>query len=692
MTRLGLQKRVGKRAAPLAGRRHRPLAWVVAGALVLAGMHAASAAPLKIPAEHPRIFFTAADVAGFRTQLQGRYAPQAGDGPRRIIRENGFAYVIGSDRAAAARAIAAAVKLCTPEVSKSPQGARDNFEDLLDIAICYDWCFPVLGPARETLRSPLVDAMEKHDYLKKMNRGPGHNMSTENSLAALAAGLALHGEHPNAEHWMREARRVVVEECMSGYLDKLCPDGDDFEGTQYHGARYQGEAIGCWLWFKGTGENLFTPEHPQLIRAVNWRLYLLEPFLENQRPFHLNQGDTTHRGISARNVTSAACLSLAAGDPYAGWYATLGGLTGWEATVLKPTTIKNPGEGLPLHRFFRRNMAVVRSGWDISENSKDTLFTFTCRDYMQGWHCHQDVNHFTIARRGELAIDSGVYAGNSDHARNYQRATIAHNSILVYDPAEPLPADVTARDGGQVFRNDRSFLARTGVALVGWQTYDRSDFRAFGVGDGYYYMCGDGTRAYNYTDFRKVEHFTREIVHVSQVDPPVIVVFDRVTATKPAARKTWLLHTIEEPRIAGATVTVRHREGQLTVHSLLPKNPVIAAVGGPGKQFWVADPGQNYPAARKGTDADDQGWHGNWRIEISPATVAATHHFLTVLYPCDPGSAAPVSTLIEASGRVGCEVAVAGRRFRVLFNATGPTGGTFNEAAFAISDPQAPQD
>src|SRR5260221_9260186 len=180
-------------------------------------------------------------------------------------------------------------------------------------------------------------------------------MSTETALSPLAAGLALHGEHPNAEQWMLDARRVVVDECIAGHQDKLCPDGDDFEGTQYHGARYQGEGIWCWIWFKATGENLFTPQHPQLIHAVDWWIYMLEPFHDDHRPFHLSQGDTTHRGIANRNVTSAAGLSLAARDPYAGWYAAQGGLTGWEAVVLKPDAIKAPGNGLPLHKFFRPN-------------------------------------------------------------------------------------------------------------------------------------------------------------------------------------------------------------------------------------------------------------------------------------------------------------------------------------------------
>jgi heparin/heparan-sulfate lyase len=555
--------------------------------------------------------------------------------------------------------------------------ANSDFEDLIDIALCYDWCHVALGDARATLARTLIAAMEEHDYPRRMRRGPGHNMQTENSLAAQAAGLALYGEHPRAEHWLRESRAAVVDEAMTGHLDRFCPDGGDFEGVQYHGARYQGEGIFAWVWLKGTGENLFTPDHPHLMNGVNWWIYLLEPHLDG---VHIVQGDTNNRGIMERNAISAACLSLGANDPHAGWYA-LKRLRGWAAVALRPEVSRPPADGLPPYRFFRMGMAAIRSGWDIGPNSRDTLFTFLCRDYMQGWHCHQDVNHFTISRRGELAIDSGVYAGNSQHMRDYARRTIAHNSLLVYDPEEPLPPGVNTRDGGQVFHNDEQSLKRTGAPPLGWRTYDSCDFKAFGVGPGYYYMCGDGTQAYNYRDFRKVDRLTREVVYIHEVDPPVVVVFDRIVATKPESRKTWLLHTIHEPQVSGRTTTVSEKEGQLIVQSLLPDQAQIEVVGGPGREYWVADPGVSCPPPNGRI-------RGSWRLEISPSAASTADEFLTVLYPCDPGAAAPVSRVVRQADRTGCHVLVNGSEYTLLFNPRGETGGTFNGIPFATTDPQ----
>ncbi|HXG10172.1 MAG TPA: heparinase II/III family protein [Gemmataceae bacterium] len=637
---------------------------------------AAPPAPvLNVPREHPRIFFTKNDLAEFKKWMNGKPVT-AGASGRAAIRGHGFNYVVLGDKESAERAIQAALSLCRPGLGST---VNSHFEDIFDIAICYDWCHAALSPEAKTrLATTLAEAMDKYDYTTRMRRGPGHNMTTENALGALAAGLALYGEHPNAAKWIREACKAVLDEAMNGYLDKLCPDGGDFEGTQYHGARYQGEAIFAWLLLKGAGINVFTPQYPHLMNGVNWWIYILEPHLNYQ---HLQYGDTNHRGIMARNVLSALCLACGADDPYAAWYASKGPIAGWEAVVFRPKQIKAPSEGLPPYKFFRMGMAVIRSGWDIGPGSRDTLFTFICRDYMLGWHCHQDANHFTLSRRGELAIDSGVYRGNSPHMYDYARRTIAHNSMLIYDPAEPLPPHVRTRDGGQVCHHDPqgAWMKRTGLTEIAWRTYDTADFKTFGVGDTYYYLCGDATRAYNLKDFKKCEWFTREIIYIKEIDPPVIVIFDRVVATKPTSKKTWLLHTHEEPRISGMTVIVREQEGQLTVQSLLPANPQIRVVGGPGKEYWVDDPGINVEASV----------YGRWRLEVSPSTEQASDLFLTVLYPCDPGSAPPASRVIARGGRTGCEVAVAGKKYEILFNTKGDNGGTFNGQPFATTDPNA---
>src|SRR5262245_38999996 len=351
----------------------------------------AAAAALKVPKDHPRIFFTKDDLGTFKERMKGKPLA-AGNSGRAAIRGHGFNYAVLGDKASAERAIQAALAMCKPGLGSN---VNSHFEDIFDIATCYDWCHAALSPQdKAKLAATLAEAMDKHAYTTKMRRGPGHNMTTENSLGALSAGLALYGEHPNAEKWIREACQAVLDEAMKGYLDKLCPDGEDYEGTQYHGARYQGEAIFAWLLLKGTGINAFTSKYPHLMNGVNWWIYVLEPHVEYR---HLQYGDTNHREIAARNVLSALCLSAGAYNPYAAWYASKGPMAGWEAVAFGAPVPKPPSEGLPTYKFFRMGMAVVRSGWNIGPQSRDTLFTFMCRDYLLGWHCHQDANHFTLS-------------------------------------------------------------------------------------------------------------------------------------------------------------------------------------------------------------------------------------------------------------------------------------------------------
>jgi hypothetical protein len=58
--------------------------------------------------------------------------------------------------------------------------------------------------------------------------------------------------------------------------------------------------------------------------------------------------------------------------------------------------------------------------------------------------------------------------------------------------------------------------------------------------------CGNATTAYSY---HKLRYFNRQIVHLR---PDAVVVFDRVISENPAFKKTFLLHTLNEPAVRGS--------------------------------------------------------------------------------------------------------------------------------------------
>ena len=123
---------------------------------------------------------------------------------------------------------------------------------------------------------------------------------------------------------------------------------------------------------------------------------------------------------------------------------------------------------------------VMRSGW-----GKDaTWIEFACGPYFAK-HDHLDTNHFVIYHKGYLAIDAGAdYTDTeSPHYLNQYRRTIAHNTMLVYQPGERFfwgenlwPA---ANDGGQ--RMDSSRFWNSVRSLEDWRStrdlWDRGPHR-----------------------------------------------------------------------------------------------------------------------------------------------------------------------------------------------------------------------
>ena len=98
----------------------------------------------------------------------------------------------------------------------------------------------------------------------------------------------------------------------------------------------------------------------------------------------------------------------------------------------------------------------ARSSWDEDA----TYFFFKCGDRFAG-HQHMDVGNFLIYRHEQLVGDGGHYDSfSTSHCVNYYLRTIAHNTILVFDPDEKRDeyytkkigirgGPVTGNDGGQ---------------------------------------------------------------------------------------------------------------------------------------------------------------------------------------------------------------------------------------------------
>jgi hypothetical protein len=278
----------------------------------------------------------------------------------------------------------------------------------------------------------------------------------------------------------------------------------------------------------------------------------------------------------------------------------------------------------------------ARSSWD--ENA--TYFFFKCGDRFTA-HQHLDVGHFLIYKREELAGDGGHYDSfGPSHDVNYHLRTIAHSTMLVYDPDEKWPGiragEVTGNDGGQAHNwpHHNGAVEDAAEWEKGRALYDIADIVAFEDRGSYLYVAGDCTRAY---DSKKLEEFTRQIVFLR---PGTFVVFDRVTSTRPEFKKTWLLQAMKEPATTSGRLVVTNGEGRLHIQTLLPKEAAVRLVSGDDLYTYG---GRSYPPDR------DTGPAPECRIEVSPSKPARTDYFLHVLTATE----ASVAAVPEAVAEVG---------------------------------------
>ena len=322
---------------------------------------------------------------------------------------------------------------------------------------------------------------------------------------------------------------------------------------------------------------------------------------------------------------------------------------------LRAASDRHEGMDLILYNGGWLGQIIARNGWD--ENQAAVLMKIGCRSTAN--HEHNDAGQFQLFYRAMLAGDTGSYDKYGDpHHYWYHQATVAHNSLLIYNPALS-DADRGYYSGGQthkweshdfsVWKDDAEH--RTG-SVTGVR-YGYADARE--TKPTYAYIAGNITPAY---DAATVSEVTRRMLAVFDTKtaetPLIFFVFDRITATDPSFKKTFLLHTPTEPTIDGKTVTVKNGEGKLVLQSVFG-GETIAKIGGAGGNYVVN--GKQLAPCKNGDD-------GYWgRVEISPAPGNATDDLLHAIFLCDAdGSpdlkATPIENGIVRGARLGSVAAV----------------------------------
>lgn len=645
----------------------------------------------------PRMLVAEADAFCGLPALRARYA--AGGRPSDDMAGQALSWLLTGDEAFAKRALAG-----LPENQSKGRKGSNLYILFIERALTFDWlyAYPGFDPAlKERVAGELVDGavrMLEKQSLADPAQASYHNY-TLREVALASFALTAVERHPSVEGRaapLREQARLALNNILET-TDLVDPEGSYHESMDYMRITFAPLALLAELRRTTTGEDP-ARSHGLFRNMGPTYLYKVLPDGttarddDNEFPY-LMALDNVVLGYAVHRFK----------DPFAAWVLRK---SGWlpedwdipvlrflwdDATVVPRDPVATTESELPRVRLFPGvGHLVMRSGWE----SDATWIEYTCGPYFAK-HDHLDTNSFTIYHKGHLAIDAGAdYTDTeSPHYLNQYRRTIAHNSLLVYQPGERFfwsenhwPA---ANDGGQRMDSSRfwnSVRSREDFRRTR-DLWDRGRIESYDREPGaYVYARGDGTAAYNPS---KLELFQRSLVHLPTSD--VLFVFDRVRSRNPAYKKVWLLHGVNQPAVVEAAgqapqavghggtahanaplLSFEDGEGRLRVHPLLPQEREVVVRGGPGWEFWTPGDefggawgsGKNWPldppeGGPLPTDAylkrmwltfwgDDMGKlapsnrravvPGAWRIEVSPSRPALEDQFLNVLEIGDRGA------------------------------------------------------
>jgi len=602
----------------------------------------------SIPPDHPRVYVRPADLPSIREKL---YMPEFIE-DWTMIRSNhrplskAFVYLMTRDERIGRAAVEEGLsdlKQCID--ARSPDNAMHWG------ACVYDWCYDLVSSSqrqefiREFVR---IAASHSPGYPANPNGHAVVGHGTEGWLLTdqLPAGLAIYDES-----------RQMFEAAAQLFFSKFVPVRNFFypahmhhQGDSYISTRLQHDLLASWLFRRIDAGDVFSHE----LQYVPYQLiYHLRPDGQQMR-----SGDTFDpRGT---DVPKRRLMMLAGAyyeDPYLLTMADSDFYYGpssydriFKLLFQRPGLERRPLDELALSKYFAEPMGemIARTGWRMGMDSPDAVVHMRIGEYFFGNHQRKDFGTFQIYCRGPLAIASGIYEGvgqpyGSAHWLNYHHQTIAHNGLLIYDPSEVM-AKGAANDGGQRWPSNGDYPRDLSDLLE--HDYRMGKVTAHAIEPDsatpvFSYLAGDITDAY---DAGKAEMVTRSMITVNTGDPArpcVLVVFDRVISTNPLFKKTWLLHSIQEPQIRGTTSyyvfrTGKHYEqdvyysGRMIVDCLLPEDVSVTKIGGPGKEFWIESTNRDYPSTRGGAAEP-----GAWRIEVSPAIPNRRDTFLHVLTVVD---------------------------------------------------------
>lgn len=609
----------------------------------------------------------APDKSGFRYYAENR-------GVTSRVQLEAMDYLLNKKKSVARKAIVAMLDtLRNTNYGKKGDLSRASGQMLMCGAMVYDWCYDQMKDSEkkayinEFVR--ISKTMECGYPPKNTEPIAGHSSEWMVMRDMLSAAIAIYDEFPEMyNHVMTMLCRDYIP--VRNYVYA----GHNYhQGTSYANVRFSNDLFSLWILDRMGAGAVYDPAQQ----------FVMYDFLYRRRPdgMVLPAGDV-NPGIGGSYGLPAMLAYSYYKDPYLAYeYKRNTKIDNhclifdvlWRDYTIEP---KSP-ETLPLTKYSGTpyGWMIARTGWD--KNS--VIAEMKINEHFVGNHQHMDGGAFQIYYKGPLAIDAGAYHGtsggyNSPHNKNFFKRTVAHNSLLVFDPNEKFASwnyggtdktEFADNDGGQRMPGDRWETCRSFADLLS-DEYTTGQVLAHGTGGDYMapeysYLSGDITKAYS----DKVKEVKRSFVFLnlkSEKVPAAMVVFDKVVSKNPEFKKHWLLHSIEQPQVSENGIVIKRTKdgdsGMLSNTVLLPakENLDMQVIGGKGKEFWVN--GTNYANAPQAGRPDPRNERGEWRVEVSPSAPANEDYFLNVIQVADNNcNELHKASLLKGENLVGAVIA-----------------------------------
>jgi hypothetical protein len=597
----------------------------------------------RIHAGHPRLFFRS-EPWGKRGLTLDMVAQRAREpGASQILEQLqtsppnlALRSLLLGDESAAAQVID---RLQQPILWK--ELTTDEGFDVAWRAMAYDWLHLHPRFTEEMKRRAagnIADAAQK--LVAELDHGGPHIFHTRMygwAMGVTLAGLALYGDHPRAQDLARYGAAY--------FKTKLFPARELQDGTVHNGFGYgrkytmwaTAHFISCWL--SATGEDLWSEiaerEGDWARREMLFLYYGRYPdrtYLRFGDSYSITSDNYTFRAVAERtwgygDAIGAGILKKLIAENEGKVVETPSAYV--YLLFYDPHAIAASLDSLPTKALFSRSgtgIAVWKSGW----GPDDTTVLFKCGNYFDD-HGHFDQGHLDVFRRSMLLLDSGAYLTFDGPFRTeYWHRTVAHNTVLIVDPA--VPGD----EGGQ-----RVFHSQTDASLEDYRRNRQSetgDIVDYQDAPGLSSVTGDLTAAYPADRVEKV------IRTVKFVDDRYLVVLDEIVTRRPGLRPIVLWHTPVVPCMdpAGRRFVASRNGTRAEITTLLPAGARLEWVDG-----FVAGGRKIEPAGRLRPELD----MGAGMVEVSaPDTAKRNYTFLHVIDVADD-SADPAQLSASADSK-----------------------------------------